>query len=97
MSELKPLYSVEETLRIQTVKLNQQLNKLLEQNTQIIELTSQRDNALAQNAELVKSTIDEVFHNLFYSASSPIPARKVYEAEQWYHQRFQSDKKQVEK
>lgn len=52
MSELKPLYSVEETLRIQTVKLNQQLNKLLEQNTQIIELTADRDNALAQNAEL---------------------------------------------
>lgn len=53
MSELKPLYSVEEALRIQTTKLNQQLNKLLEQNTQIIELTTERDSALAQNAELV--------------------------------------------
>jgi myosin heavy subunit len=53
MSESKMLYSVEETLRIQTVKLNQQLNKLLEQNTQIIELTAECDNALAQNAELV--------------------------------------------
>lgn len=52
MSELKPLYSVEETLRIQTTKLNQQLNKLLEQNTQIIELTAERDNALSQVEQL---------------------------------------------
>lgn len=51
MSESKMIYSVEETLRIQTVKLNQQLNKLLEQNTQIIELTAERDAALAQNAD----------------------------------------------
>ena len=58
MSELKPLYSVEETLRIQTTKLNQQLNKLLEQNTQIIELTVERDNALAQNAELIAYAAD---------------------------------------
>ena len=59
----------------------------------IKELAAERDAALAKNAELVKFTIDEVFHNLFYSASSPIPARKVHEAEQWYRQRFQSSAK----
>lgn len=49
--------------------------------------------ALARNAELVQFTIDDVFHNLFYAASSPIPASKVHEAEQWYRQKFQSSAK----
>lgn len=46
------LHSVDVTLRIQSAKLKQQLNKLLEQNMQILELTAERDAALAQVEQL---------------------------------------------
>jgi hypothetical protein len=48
MSEIINTHSVEETLRIQTLKLNQQLNKLLEQNTRILQLEAERDALAAQ-------------------------------------------------
>jgi len=51
MSKIIMTHSVEETLRIQTAKLNQQLNKLLEQNTRILELEAERDELAAELAE----------------------------------------------
>lgn len=48
MSKIVMTHSVEETLQIQTVKLNQQLNMLLEQNTRILELEAECKSLTAQ-------------------------------------------------
>lgn len=48
MSEMVMTHSVEETMKIQTIKLNQQLNMLLEQNTRILELEAECKSLTAQ-------------------------------------------------
>ena len=63
MSEIKTTHSTEETLHIQTLKLGQQLQRIIAQDARILELESERD-ALAAQVEALRNAGNEVYEEL---------------------------------